>query len=203
MGIALCTIVAIPGTVGTSQAISAQQKEELANKRSAKFYLHTSLPSTPDVPYSVILQDGGAYLASQNTQNRPQHGHPFTGYYFTYPSEQQYDGLVSTIPGPVPMLNWMFVDEDSGELRYGIKSDTLGHVIGPWGWTADDEMLTLEEDEEAFVAVWQEKQGLWQVFWDVDAEELDAPEEEVQEIRLRRRPLLGYSSKLVTKDHTK
>ena len=84
-----------------------------------------------------------------------------------------------------------------------IKSDTLGHVIGPWGWTADDEMLTLEEDEESFVAVWQEKQGLWQVFWDVDAEELDAPEEEVQEIRLRRRPLLRYSSKLVTKDHTK
>jgi hypothetical protein len=98
----------------------------------------------------------------------PMPGHKFTGYYFTYPSEAQQLGLVSTIADNPPMLNWIFVDKDSGMVRHGGRQDTLGgHTVGPWYWTDDEQWLTLESDPSRFVAVQLENKK-WAIAWDRD-----------------------------------
>jgi hypothetical protein len=95
-------------------------------------------------------------------------GHKFTGYYFTYPSEAQQLGLVSTIADDPPMLNWLFVDKDTNMVRHGGRQDTLGgHTVGPWFWSDDEQWLTLEGDSFQFVAV-QLDNKKWAVAWDRD-----------------------------------
>jgi hypothetical protein len=71
-------------------------------------------------------------------------GHHFCGYYFEYPSEERHLGLVSTIGDDPPMLNWIFVDQDIHMVRHSGCKDTVGHVIGPWGWSEDEQLLILE-----------------------------------------------------------
>lgn len=83
----------------------------------------------------------------------PRPGHKFNGYYFKYPSEQGYQGMVSTIQDDPPMLNWLYVDKDTGAVRYGSRKDTVGHVVGPWGWSEDEQFLTMDEDDWRFIAV--------------------------------------------------
>ena len=95
-------------------------------------------------------------------------GHKFTGYYFTYPSEEKHLGLVSTIADDPPMLNWLFVDKDTNMVRHGGRQDTLGgHTVGPWFWSDDEQWLTLEEDSFKFVAVQQDNKK-WAVALDRD-----------------------------------
>ena len=80
-------------------------------------------------------------------------GHKFCGYYFTYPSEERHQGLVSTIADDPPMLNWIYVHAETNAVCYGARKDTIGHKIGPWSWNADERYLTLEGEEGGFVAV--------------------------------------------------
>lgn len=83
----------------------------------------------------------------------PRPGHKFNGYYFKYPSEHGYQGLVSTIQDDPPMLNWLYVDKDTGAIRYGSRKDTVGHVFGPWSWSEDEQFLTIDDDDWRFIAV--------------------------------------------------
>ena len=94
-------------------------------------------------------------------------GHKFTGYYFTYPSEEQLTGLVSTIADDPPMLNWMYVDKEDSMVRHGGRQATLGHTIGPWYWSDDEQWLTLEGNAFQFVAVQLENKK-WAIAWDKD-----------------------------------
>ena len=99
----------------------------------------------------------------------PMPGHKFTGYYFTYPSEAQQLGLVSTIADDPPILNWLFVDKDTNMVRHGGRQDTLGgHTVGPWHWSDDEQWLTLEGDSSRFVAVQMENKK-WAVALDRDS----------------------------------
>lgn len=54
------------------------------------------------------------------------------------------------------MLNWLYVDAATGALRYGSRKDTVGHVYGPWGWSEDEQFLTMDEDDWRFMAVEEE-----------------------------------------------
>lgn len=83
----------------------------------------------------------------------PRPGHKFNGYYFKYPSDQGYQGMVSTISDDPPMLNWLYVDKATGAVRYGSRKDTVGHVVGPWGWSEDEQFLVIDGDDWRFIAV--------------------------------------------------
>lgn len=107
-------------------------------------------------------------------------GHKFNGWYFGYPSEEKHLGLVSTISDNPPALNWIFVDKDSRMVRHGSRQDSLGHIIGPWGWSDDEQWLTLEGDANSFVAVEQET-GNWAVFYDKDGSIRDGGEDTSEE----------------------
>lgn len=155
--------------------------------------------------------------------DEPVPGHRLQGWYFQYPSEAGYLGMVSFVSDDPPALNWIYVDKDTHAVRHGGRQDTVGHVIGPWGWSSDETWLTLEGDNSRFVAVEQENKK-WCVFYDPDgrirngggsaedAEEGDSLDEEeegleVEErkrtkvewlpVKLRRRMMLGMKSRYV------
>ena len=64
------------------------------------------------------------------------------------------------------MLNWIYVDKDTMELKHGNRTQSKEHHVGPWDWTEDEAGLTFE-GWEGFVAV-QDDEGEWQVFFDRD-----------------------------------
>ena len=65
------------------------------------------------------------------------------------------------------MLNWIYVDNTTLELKYGNRTASIQHIVGEWDWTKDEAGLTLE-GWEGFVAVEEEeKDGLrWALYFD-------------------------------------
>ncbi|KAJ6446049.1 Dolichyl-diphosphooligosaccharide--protein glycosyltransferase subunit 1 [Purpureocillium lavendulum] len=234
MVIGLLTITSIPTITGVAEAISAQKKQNAASKEQEKFHLGGMLPRDDDDDEEeddttrgkwkekavCVLKDGKAWL---NLPEAPVKGHRFCGFHFKYPGEEGHLGLVSTASDDSPMLNWIYVDAETGRLRHGTRKDTLGHVIGPWGWTEDEAFLTLRGARGGFVARKESvddeddgaeggKQGeeRWGVYWDPERKLLEAEgereedeeddedeEERVIPMLLRRRPLLGMASSYV------
>ncbi|KAH8179135.1 hypothetical protein LIA77_00654 [Sarocladium implicatum] len=202
MVIGLLAIAAIPTVTGVGQAISAQKKQNAASREQEKCYMAGMLPSSngfEDAGFCVLI--GGQLFI--DLPEYPVPGHKFCGYYFNYPSEEGHRGLVSTISDDPPMLNWIFVDKDTHAVRYGGRKDTIGHVIGPWGWSddADGRFLTLQGNHAPFVARRAEIGGgrvLWGLYWDPDQEMLEALDaDQCKPLRLHRKPVLGMESKYV------
>lgn len=69
--------------------------------------------------------------------------------------------MVSDAP---PMMNWIYVDKNTMELKYGNRTQSIEHHVGPWDWTDDQCGLTLES-WEGFSAV-EEEDGVWAVYYD-------------------------------------
>ncbi|KAF3801863.1 hypothetical protein GCG54_00015085, partial [Colletotrichum gloeosporioides] len=180
MVIGLLTIAAIPTVIGTGQAVSAQKKQNAAAKEQAKFSL------TATMTIDGKREEAPCVLVDNKAR-----------YYFNYPSEENYRGLVSTISEDPPMLNWIYVDADTRAVRHGGRKDTIGHVIGPWGWTEDERHLMLRGSGMGFVAA-LEDDGRWAVYWDPDGRLRQGYEpDECIEIVLRRQMALGIESAYV------
>ncbi|KAK3988510.1 hypothetical protein QBC44DRAFT_329183 [Cladorrhinum sp. PSN332] len=191
MVIGLLVIAGIPTTIGVCEALSAQKKQNAAMKEKAKFHLTVTVALDDQGPVECwcVLKDGKLWI---DHPSFPVPAHKFTGYYFTYPSEDQHLGMVSTIADDPPMLNWIFVDKDTMMVRHGGRMDTLGgHTVGPWHWTNDEKWLTLQGDAARFVAVEMENKN-WAIAWDRDGyfsaemeseTEESETEEEVEENR--------------------
>lgn len=110
------------------------------------------------------------YLDS-STKPRYPDGHPFSGFFLDYPfADGEPRGLVSTISVDPPELNWIYVDKNTLELKYGTKSTSLGHIVGVWDWTEDQSGLTLD-GWEGFVAM-QVEDGGWILCYDRDDDKL-------------------------------
>lgn len=97
--------------------------------------------------------------------------HPFTGFYIAYPDDNRpyTRGLVSTISVEPPMLNWIYIDKDTFELKYSNKSGSIEHHVGSFDWTnedPEDSCITFDE-WEGFVAV-EEEPGQWALYFDFD-----------------------------------
>ncbi|KOS21245.1 hypothetical protein ESCO_004552 [Escovopsis weberi] len=202
MVIGLLAVTAIPTVTGVGNAVSAQKRENAASKEQEKFHLTAVYGDEEDKesPHCV-LKDKRLVTDLDGHVQVP--GYQFCGYYFTYPNEEKQLGLVSTISDDPPMLNWIFVNKDTHALEFGSRKETLGHVVGPWGWTDDEAFLTLQGSSDSFVGRWEDDAdgqggGSWAVYWDPEGEMLGAlSEEECVEIRLRRRPLFGLESRYV------
>jgi len=97
------------------------------------------------------------------------------------------------------MLNWIFVDKDTMELRHGTRTDSLSHIVGHWDWT-DDEVNLILEDDEGFVAV-EEEDGSWKVYFDEAGDGSGLPEgRRRKEVCLRRQLLCGISSQFIRRN---
>ncbi|ERS95233.1 uncharacterized protein SPSK_06623 [Sporothrix schenckii 1099-18] len=158
MVIGLLTIAAIPSTIGVCEALSAQKKQNAADKEKAKFTATAalSLAGEPPADAPVVLIGGRLFLDHPDARVAYGRAHPFSGYYFNYPGDTPCLGLVSTIAVDPPMLNWIYADKDTGRLLHAGRKDTLGHRVGPWGWSDDETWLTYEGDATRFVAAQEE-----------------------------------------------
>jgi len=112
-------------------------------------------------------------------------GHPFLGHYRAFPN-MNFLGLVSTIQDEPPMLNWIYIDKTTLEVRYGSRAEALDNVVGPFDWTKDRSSLVMD-GWEGFVAV-EEKKGIWAVYFDIEDDGSRLPKgKKVVEISLVRR----------------
>jgi len=85
------------------------------------------------------------------------------------------------------MLNWIYVDKNTMELKYGNRTQSREHHVGPWDWTEDESGLMIE-NQELFAAV-EEEPGIWAVYYDRNDDGLNGivgREESVVEISLER-----------------
>ncbi|KAL2391381.1 hypothetical protein RJ035_000275 [Blastomyces gilchristii] len=106
------------------------------------------------------------YLDSAASDSRSIPSHTAEAFYISYPDEEREPtlGLVSTVSVDPPMLNWIYVDKNTFELRYGNRTQSREHLVGPWDWTEDQVGVTVQ-DIEGFVAV-EEEEGVWAVYFD-------------------------------------
>ncbi|WPG99097.1 Hypothetical protein R9X50_00190600 [Acrodontium crateriforme] len=193
------------GTVtGVAQGVSEQQKQNAEQAtRMLKFHL--------DVEVEDGKSDAGAYLANSIVTLRKDKlwveaksritrlpanvaHHPFTGFYLAYPDDKRLNerGLVSTISVDPPVLNWIYVDRETYEVKFSNRSGSTEHHVGSWDWTTEeieDSHLTLE-GFEGFVAV-EEANGEWALYFDWDDDGLKGKKKgrRTVEISLVRRVL--------------
>jgi len=175
LGIALPVVagVGIGAVTGVAQGVSHQRKanEEAANanpeSRMVKFHVDVSVdPELRDSPMYdalnggvVVLRDDKLWVEARGEAGVPKRpgSHPFTGFFLQYPDENRVPpvrGLVSTIQAEPPMLNWVYVDKDTYELKYSNRSGSIEHIVGEWDWTDEFQDSCLSFDGwEPFVAV--------------------------------------------------
>ncbi|KAK4692093.1 hypothetical protein P7C71_g5046, partial [Lecanoromycetidae sp. Uapishka_2] len=140
----LTAIAACPAIVGTTEA------------------LYVAYPVDDDCP------------VEEDLEFEEPAGHPFAGYFFKHPEYNwgwQGEGLVSTIQPDPPVLNWVYVDRETNEVKYGTKAESEGHIMGPWNCTKIDRRMTFE-GWEGFIAV-KEKPGTWALYFDIEDDGLN------------------------------
>ena len=116
--------------------------------------------------------------------------HMFAGYFLPFPEQnwgRKGEGLVSTVSDDPPQLNWIYVDQDTHEIKYGNRIESEPHLVGPWDCTRIDKRLTLE-GWEGFMAV-KEEPGLWALYFDRDDNGLEGKvtKKTILEITLTRK----------------
>ena len=179
MVLGLLAIAGIPTTIGVAEGISEGRKEKdpaTEEERMRKFHLECFCEANSQNAKEI---DGGhLVLREEKLYIMPRHlisgtGHPFEGFYIEYPDPERPRplplGLVSTISKDPPMLNWIYVDKNTREVKYGNRTQSRAHIVGSWGWDAGEEGgaggLTLEGGEGA-VAL--EAADGWEIRWEDD-----------------------------------
>jgi hypothetical protein len=131
---------------------------------------------------TIVLRDGCLFVSGPSPQELD--GHPFTGYSLPFPATD-YLGLVSTISKDPPMLNWIYIDRETHEVKYGVRKVAEEQLIGPFDYKTGTVSMTItphigkverhEEGEkrikfrnlEGFVAV-EEEEAVWKLYFDVN-----------------------------------
>jgi len=82
------------------------------------------------------------------------------------------------------------VDKDTYELKYGLKAEAEGHIVGPWSCTPIDRRLILD-GWEGFTVV-EEKENSWALYFDVDDDGLEEKvplDVRIMEVELTRKEM--------------
>ncbi|KAI1075013.1 hypothetical protein F5B20DRAFT_417518 [Whalleya microplaca] len=187
---ALTFLVAFSAVFGTSEAIKHIQSDARKKEhRSRKNHLLVRCPKSSQ--YSpllegrrVVLSGDKLYIDTGTNYDEP-FGHPFAGYYLPYP-DTKYSGLVSTICEEPPVMNWIYVDRETYELKFGTRPWAEPNWHGPFDCSRQDRRLTFA-GWEGFLAV---KEGdFWALYFDIDQDSLHSKVEDgtpVLEIQLLR-----------------
>jgi len=199
MVIGLLSIAAIPTVTGVSLGVSEQRKRNTqANdeRRMAKFNIDVFCAGQSPTAKSlngrrVVVRDGKIYIEHNHPSIRKHSAHTVEAFYIAYPDESQKrgDGLVTTVSDNPPMLNWIYVDTRTLELRCGNRTQSVEHIVGHWDWDQEDEVGVTLEGEELFSAV-EQQDGSWALYFDRNGDGLQGyvdPNSKVIEISLDRR----------------
>ncbi|KAL4970313.1 VPS28 protein-domain-containing protein [Aspergillus stella-maris] len=158
-----------------------QNNREDDERRMAKFY--TDIECLEDVEEAdeidgmrMVLRDNKAYIDHPDPKKRKVPGHAGSAFYINYPEPDHMkdlkrgSGLVSTIQDDPPMLNWLYADTETHEVKYGNRTQSCEHAPAPWDWTEEERTIILEKNR-GFYAV-REKDGCWAIYLDRDGDEL-------------------------------
>ncbi|ADV22683.1 hypothetical protein I305_04360 [Cryptococcus gattii E566] len=176
----LTAIAACPAIIGTTEAIQQGQKANAREQhRGRKTNLTIKLPGAHSYKPKfegcmVVLHDKKLYVDHANCESLA-YSHPFQGYYLPHPQNQSRwkgagwkgEGMVTTI-NEDNMLNWVYVDANTYELKHGVRAEAQDHLTGPWDCTQIDRRVTFE-GWEGFVLVQEdEEKDLWALYFDKD-----------------------------------
>ena len=87
-------------------------------------------------------------------------------------------GMVTMVSDNPPLMNWIYVDRTTSELKHGNRTKSRPHRVGDWSFTNDDDDSDDDDDdaggvdfngEEKFVVVEPkvgDNEGRWEVWWD-------------------------------------
>ncbi|CZR65446.1 uncharacterized protein PAC_15346 [Phialocephala subalpina] len=196
----LTIIVGVSALFGISEAIKqTQSKARRDEHRSRKCHLlvHCSKSSqySPILEGKRVVLSGDKLYIDTGTELEIPFGHPFTGYFHPYP-ETKYSGLISSIAEDPPIMNWIYVDRDTFEVKFGTRPWAEHNHNGPFDCTRQDRRLTFG-GWEGWLAV---KEGdFWALYFDRDNDRLVSKVEAgtpVLDIELWRREVRGIPVKV-------
>ncbi|KAH9864375.1 hypothetical protein J1614_010309 [Plenodomus biglobosus] len=191
LSVLIATITA-PGLLGSQEAIrQSQSKEKREEHRARRCNLIAtcikSSQSSRDINGRPIVLRNGRLWIDTGTEDGSPLGHPYAGYYLPYP-DSKYEGLVTTITDAAPIMNWVYIDRETHQVRYGVRADAQPNLTGPFDCTRQDRRLTFD-GWEGWCAV-EEVPGLWALYFDVDDDGLKGKvgrEKKVLELELSRK----------------
>ncbi|KAJ5259262.1 hypothetical protein N7478_012243 [Penicillium angulare] len=190
MVIGLLALASIPTTTGVAFGVSEQRKSNQRKedaRRMLKFNIDAVCEGDTDDDRDVngrrvVVRNDKVYLDDPDPRKRTHPAFTSLAFYIEYPELDETKGLDRGLGLPTyvsanpPLLNWIYADFETHELKYGNRTQSVDHVVGPWNWTEDEKTITLEESV-AFVAV-EEEEGEWALYFDRDGDELAAVLEE-------------------------
>ncbi|TDZ41134.1 hypothetical protein CTRI78_v009940 [Colletotrichum trifolii] len=189
-------VVAFSAVFGMAEAIrhtqsQARRKEHRSRKNNLLIRCRKSTRYSPDLEGKhVVLSGDKVRLFPQENRKPTAHritnifqlfvdtgvdpdsafGFPFTGYFLPYP-EAQYAGLVSMICEEPPIMNWIYVDRDTHQVKFGTRPHAQPNLTGPFDCTRQDKWLTFAGWEGFYVV----KTGdFWALYFDVEQDGLKA-----------------------------
>ncbi|KAI1455332.1 hypothetical protein F4805DRAFT_476859 [Annulohypoxylon moriforme] len=186
----LTFLVAFSAVVGTSEAIRQIQADSRRKEhRSRKNHLVVRCPKSSQYSSGLegrrVVLSGDKLYIDTGSDHEQVFGHPFTGYFLAYP-DAKYSGLVSTICDEPPIMNWIYIDRNTYELKFGTRPWAQPNWPGPFDCSRQDRRLTFA-GWEGFFAV---KDGdFWALYFDVDQDNLKSKVKEgipVLEVELIR-----------------
>jgi hypothetical protein len=178
----LTAVAAAPAIVGTTEAIRQGQKNNQREEhRGRKCNLSVTLlrRSPLRVQFDgalIVLKDNKLWVDVRKDDPTNERYYPVTSYYLPWPHgdvEERWkqlgyargEGYVTTI-NEENFLNWVYVDQDSHEVKYGVRAEAEPHKVGPWDCTKADRRLTFE-GWEAFMAVQEDEDDeMWALYFD-------------------------------------
>jgi hypothetical protein len=188
----LIAVIAAPGLLGSQEAIRQSQSQEKREEHRARRcnLVATCVKSSPrsrELNGRIVVLRNGKLWIDTGTDDGAPLGHPYAGYYLPYP-DSTYEGLVTTITDVAPVMNWVYIDKETHEAKYGVRLDAQPNLTGPFNCTRQDRRMTFD-GWEGWCAV-EEAPGLWAVYFDVSDDGLRskvAPGTRVLEIELSRK----------------
>ncbi|WYZ43283.1 hypothetical protein EsH8_VI_000982 [Colletotrichum jinshuiense] len=171
---ALSLLVSFGTAVGASEGIKAsmaksRREEHRSRKNNLIVHCPKSSQFSPYLEGRRVVLSGDRLFVDTGTAYDVPFGHPFEGYYLPYP-DSPFSGMVSTITHEAPIMNWIFVDPLTYQLRFGNRAASDGNITGPWECTRQDRRLTLC-GWEGFCAVLEDS-GVWGLYFDHDGDGL-------------------------------
>ncbi|KAF2715679.1 hypothetical protein K504DRAFT_354525, partial [Pleomassaria siparia CBS 279.74] len=168
----LVALTATPALLGTQEAIRQSQQQERREEHRARrcnLIARCVKPSVRAVEINgrpLVLRNGAVFVdTGTGDDDEDSNDHLYAGYYLPYP-DATHEGLVTTITDEAPVMNWVYVDAKTHQLKYGVRKDAQDNITGSFDCTRQDRRLTLL-GWEGFCAV-ETEPGIWAVYFDVD-----------------------------------